>query len=100
MSGPGFGWREGYAELGSYRSGDGLGWLYAPWGERGQSLAGTVWNWIDNAGPWVAVVLLTAYAPSYVANFPVRSGLNGGETCVLPDIEAAAAVAAGIATYP
>lgn len=93
-----FGYREGYATLGSYRSGDGLGWIYARHGDPDAPATGTVEAWIAANGPWTAVRMVTAYCPMAVRNFPVRGAVNGGEACAWPSIEAAAMVAAGIAT--
>ena len=97
---PDFGWREGSSQLGSYRAANGgFGWIYAVTGERWIEQSGTLWAWINTAGPYTTVQMVQAYEPSAVNNFPVRAAVRGGDVCSFPSIEADALVAAGIATY-
>lgn len=96
---PDFGWREGQARLGSYRRAGGLGYVYAPRGDRHGARAGTVWAWILAAGPYTRVRMITDYEPAAVNGFPVRAAVRGGEICSFPSIEADALVAAGVAAY-
>jgi hypothetical protein len=96
---PDFGWREGSAQLGSYRQGDGFGWIYTPRGDRHNATAGTLWAWVLADGPYTNVRMITDYEPTSVNDFPVRAMVRGGESCSFPSIEADALVSAGIATY-
>lgn len=52
-------------------------------------------------GPPTLVRLLLPYAPCARDGFPARgTDYHGGETAAFPQAEAAALVAAGVATYP
>jgi hypothetical protein len=93
-----FGWRPGFAQLGCYRRPGGLGFVYAPLGEYEAPIAGTVQAWIATNGPWTNVVMVDAYEPAVVRNFPVRTAVNGGQACAFPAVEADALVAAGLAS--
>ncbi len=102
MSGAGIGslgWQDGSSQLGSYLQGGGLGWIFVTRGDRDAAASGTVWAWINAAGPYTRVLMKQAYFPAFVADFPVRAAVSGGDTCSFPSVEADALVAAGIALY-
>ncbi len=94
-----FGYREGFAQMGSYRlSQGGLGFIYARRGQEDAPDSGTVAAWIAANGPWTDVRMISGYEPSYVARFPVRAAVEGGVACIFPSIEADALVEAGVAS--
>lgn len=93
----GFGWKEGSNQLGSYRLGGGLGFIFAPRGDRDNPTPGTVWAWVLAGGPYTQIRMLNAYYPAAVSDYPVRAAVNGGDVCEFPSIEATALIAAGIA---
>ena len=94
-----FGFREGQAQLGSYRDIEGLHFVYAPRGDRDNPQAGTVEAWIAANGPWTNLKMMGAYEPVYVRNFPTRAAVTAGTLCQFPAVEADALVAAGLAAY-
>lgn len=95
---PDFGWREGQTQLGKYRSGLGLAFLYATTGARELAPAGSLWAWI--LAPAYAVVTMSQdYEPSTANAYPYRAAVKAGQSCSFPTIEAQALVAAGIAAY-
>jgi hypothetical protein len=99
MSGATFGYRPGYAQLGSYRVSGGLAWIFALWGDFDSPAAGTVNAWIAAYGPFTNVVMASAYEPSIVNRYPTRTAVRAGDACQWPSVEADALVAAGLATY-
>jgi hypothetical protein len=92
-----FGYRE--AQLGSYRVPGGLWFIYAKRGHRHSPEPGTVEAWIASNGPWTNVVMMTSCEPAYVARFPARASLWGGEACAFPSVETDALVEVGIASF-
>lgn len=94
------GWREGFSQMGSYKIGNELRWVYALTGDQHDPAPGTVAAWIAAPTPYVAVKMVTNYDPAYVNRFPTRTAVFGGQVCSWPDIEADALIAAGIATAP
>ena len=95
-----FGYREGFAQLGSYRvTAGGLGFIYAKRGRKDAPELGTVAAWIAANGPWTNVRIITSYEPAYVASFPVRSAIGGGEVCAFPSVEADSLIASGVASF-
>ncbi len=95
-----FGYREGFAQLGSYRiPGGGLGFIYAKCGREDLPEPGTVAAWIAANGPWTNVRMISGYEPAYVAKLPARAAVGGGEACAFPSVEADALVVAGIASF-
>lgn len=97
---PDFGWKEGFSQLGSYRTpSGGLSFVYAKTGCRENAPAGTLWAWILAGGPYTNISMVEAYEPAAVNAFPVRAAVRAGSTCSFPSIEADALVAAGVAAY-
>jgi hypothetical protein len=93
------GWRDGYCQMGSTQTAEGLSWVYALRGDECAPAAGTVNAWIAAPPIWTNIVMVTDYEPSYVLRFPVRAAVKGSEACSFPSIEADAIVSAGLARY-
>lgn len=93
------GWRDGYCQMGSSLTAEGLSWIYVLRGDECSPAVGTVNAWIETASPWTNIVMVSNYEPSYVLRYPVRAAVKGGEACSFPSIEADAIVAAGLASY-
>lgn len=96
---PDFGWRPGFAQLGSYRASGGLAFIYVGLGDPLNPASGTLNAWIASFGPFTDVVMVQPYEPAAVGRYPVRAAVGGGVACQFPSVEADALVAAGIATY-
>jgi hypothetical protein len=94
-----FGYRPGYAQLGSYRTATGLAFIYVLRGDDDAPAAGTLNAWIVDNAPFVNVVMVEAYEPSIVNRYPARAAALPGAACQWPGVEGDALVAAGIARY-
>ena len=95
-----FGYREGFAQMGSYRiPRGGLGFIYVKRGREDAPELGTIKAWIAANSPWTNVRMITSYEPAYVAGLPVRAAVGGGEACAFPSVEADALLAAEIASF-
>lgn len=99
MSDAGFGYREGYAQLGSYRTGPWLRWIMVLRGDQDTPQAGSLEEWIAAYSPFSDLIMDADYEPSTVNRYPARAAVHHGERCRFPSVEAAALVSAGIARY-
>lgn len=106
MASPDFGWREGFTQLGHYRTArGGFAFVYAETGGGDPRVPGSapapaasLWAWIVSPA-YKTVTMSQDYEPSIVNAFAARAFVRAGETRSFPSIEADALVAAGIAAY-